>query len=130
LSVVVDASAVVAALTERPGAEPLVDRLTQDGEVYAPHVLDLEFASAVRGLARGGELTESGAERVLDLYDDLAIQRFAHTGLLRRIWDLGSNLSVYDASYVALAEALRVPLVTADARLTRAPGHLAEIELL
>jgi len=32
--------------------------------------------------------------------------------------------------YVALAEALDAPLVTADARLARAHGHRARIELV
>ena len=43
-------------------------------------------------------------------------------GLLSRIWELRDNVSAYDATYVAVAEALEAPLVTADGRLARAPG--------
>ena len=56
--------------------------------------------------------------------------RYPHAPLLCRIWDLRSNLTAYDAAYVALAEALRARLLTADTRLAEAPGHHAEIELV
>ena len=39
-------------------------------------------------------------------------------------------MTPYDAAYVALAEALAVVLVTADAILARAPGSHCAIELL
>lgn len=45
------------------------------------------------------------------------------------MWELGSNLTAYDAAYVALAEALAAPLVTCDARLARAPGIRASVEV-
>jgi predicted nucleic acid-binding protein len=32
--------------------------------------------------------------------------------------------------YVALAEALEAPIVTCDARLAKAPGHRARIEVI
>jgi predicted nucleic acid-binding protein len=55
--------------------------------------------------------------------------RYPHTPLAERIWDLRENLTAYDAAYIALAEALDAPLVTMDARLARAPGIRAVIEL-
>ena len=58
------------------------------------------------------------------------INRHAHDPLLARCWELRENVTPYDASYVALAEALRVPLLTADARLANAPGIRCEVELL
>jgi predicted nucleic acid-binding protein len=50
--------------------------------------------------------------------------------MLRRCWELRDNATVYDAAYVALAEHLGVTLVTADRRLTEAPGPRCEVELL
>jgi predicted nucleic acid-binding protein len=49
---------------------------------------------------------------------------------MRRVWDLRHNLSVYDASYVALAESLDTILLTGDERLVRASGIRCEVELL
>jgi len=58
----------------------------------------------------------------LDAWRRLGITRYAMPGLLERVWELRENLSAYDAGYVALAEALRCSLVTADARISRASG--------
>ena len=44
------------------------------------------------------------------------------------MWDLRHNLSAIDAAYIALAEALDVPLVTTDAKLASAPRHRARVE--
>jgi len=55
--------------------------------------------------------------------------RYPHAPLADRIWELRENLTAYDATYVALAEVLDAPLVTMDARLARAPGVRAEVEL-
>lgn len=57
------------------------------------------------------------------------IDRFDHAAFIDRIWELRDNLTAYDATYVAPAERLGVPLVTCDARLGSAPGHRAKIEL-
>ena len=85
-------------------------------------LIDLEVTSVWRGLVRGGRVPAARVEAALDDLRDLPIQRVEHTSLLPRCWELRENLSAYDATYVALAEALDAPLVTADARLARAPG--------
>ena len=58
------------------------------------------------------------------------LRRYPHDFLLPRVWELRSNLTVYDAVYVALAEALGAPLLTRDRRLAAAPGHHAQVELV
>ena len=60
---------------------------------------------------------------------DMRLSRYSHTPFLDRVWELKDNLSAYDAAYVALAETLSAPLVTTDARLARAPGIRAEVEV-
>ena len=60
----------------------------------------------------------------------LGLRRLAVVGLLSRIWELRDNLSAYDATYVALAEALACELVTADARLAQAPGPTCAITVV
>ncbi len=52
----------------------------------------------------------------------LGVVRHPVTGLLDRIWQMRENVSAYGASYLALAETLGCPLLTADARLSRVPG--------
>lgn len=60
----------------------------------------------------------------------IRIERSPHLPLLARCWELRHNLTVYDASYVALAELLGAPLLTGDARLAAAPGIRCDVELL
>jgi predicted nucleic acid-binding protein len=125
---VVDTSAVVAALTGRPPALGLTERLATDGDLWAPHLLDVEFLHALRRLVLGGRLGEDRAADARDDFADLAISRHGHTALADRIWQL-RGLTAGDATFVALAELLDTPLVTCDARLARAPGHRATVEL-
>lgn len=127
--VVIDASALVDALLGEQADPQLLARLEDAGELHAPHVLDVEVLHALGRLVRMEEIDD---ERALDVIDDLRIapiERYAHDRLTERIWSLGGNVTAYDAAYVALAEALDLPLVTTDARLARAPGHDATIEL-
>ncbi len=126
---VVDTSAVVAALTGGPGAGALRARLGGDGDLHAPHLVDVEVLHALRRLVAGRALTLRRAEEARADFAELAIVRYPHEPLADRIWELRNNLSAYDAAFAALAEALGVPLVTCDAALARAPGHRADVEL-
>jgi predicted nucleic acid-binding protein len=61
---------------------------------------------------------------------DLPVRVFPTAPLLPRVWELCDNLSAYDACYVALAEALETPLLTADRRLATAPGIRCTVEVI
>ena len=124
---VVDTSAVLAALGSRPPNPALITRLADDGDLHAPHLIDIEILNALRGLVRGGQLSEDRAQDLRTDVEDLAITRYGHQPLADRIWMLRQNLTAYDAAFVALAEALAVPLITCDARLAKAPGVTAEL---
>lgn len=127
---VVDASALVRALDPTPETVRLLDDLVEDGDLHAPHLVDVEVAQALRRLVAIGALSEDRAHDArLDL-DHLPLTRYPHGALLPRAWELRHVLSAYDGVYVALAEALGAPLVTCDARLARAPGVRATIELV
>jgi predicted nucleic acid-binding protein len=82
--------------------------------------------SAKRDTLRGQIVAERG-ELALASLAALDVERHDHHPLLSRIWALRSNLTAYDASYVALAEALDAPLLTRDGRLATASGHTARI---
>jgi predicted nucleic acid-binding protein len=128
--IVVDASALVEALFEGPGG-PLGARLLRSGDaLIAPHLIDVEVAQVVRRMLGRGQIElRRASEAMLDLAD-FPIARRPHTLLLPRVWELRSNLTAYDAVYVALAEALDAPLVTRDSRLASAPGHAARVEVI
>ena len=126
---VVDTSAVVGVLVARPRNQHLVDRLGIDGDLHAPHLIDIELLHALRRLVLAGHLGEDRAADARTDFADLAVVRYGHAALADRIWELRHNLTAYDASFVALSEALEVPLVTCDARLADAPGHHATVEL-
>jgi predicted nucleic acid-binding protein len=129
--IVLDASAAVEVLLGLPRAAPqLRTRLARAGEtLHVPHVFDLEVLAAIRRHARRGVLSEHRAQRALGALDDLRATRYSHVSLRPRIWELRENITPYHAAYVALAEALRAPLVTVDAALAGAPGARADVEL-
>ena len=126
---VVDTSAVVGALTGRPPSDAVIERLAADGDLAAPHLIDIEFLHALRRLVLGRQLSEDRAADARGDFADLAITRYEHTVVADRIWQLRHGLTAYDAAFVALAELLGVPLVTCDARLADAPGNRAVTEL-
>jgi predicted nucleic acid-binding protein len=90
--------------------------------VQVPHLVDIEVTSALRRAAAASTITATDGWSALDTWRRLAVTRHAATGLLNRVWELRANVTAYDATYVALAEALGCALVTADGRLARASG--------
>ena len=128
--IVVDASAVLEVLLQTPAAPRISRRLFAPGEtLHAPHLIDIEVAQVVRRYERSGALTPvRGAEALADLAD-LPLHRYPHNILLSRIWQLRHNLTAYDAAYLALAEALRAPLLTRDRALASAGGRVKVVVL-
>lgn len=127
---VIDASVLaVALLDDGPDGDTVRSRLLGE-KLAAPSMIDLEVASVWRGLARAGQVDARRLGLALDDLRDLPIQRVEHTPLLTRCWELRDNLTIYDAAYVALAEALEVPLLTGDQRLARSTGPRCSIEVI
>lgn len=96
----------------------------------APDLVDVETVSVLRRRWRAGDLTARRLRSaVVDLLS-LPIARFPTGPLIMRAYELRSNVTPYDAPYVALAEGLSCPLVSADARLARAPGIRCHVDIL
>lgn len=116
--IVLDASAALSGLMN---AGPARESMAVE-QLHAPHLVDSEVASGLRRQVASGRIATDDGWAALDAWRRLGLTRYATHGLLERIWGLRHNLSAYDAGYVALAESLACSLVTADARISRAPG--------
>jgi predicted nucleic acid-binding protein len=129
--IVVDASALLEALLNTSAGSVVARRLfTENETLHAPHLLDVEIAQVLRRYAMTGELTPTRGLQALEDLADWPLTRYPHDLLLPRMWELRHNVTAYDAAYIALAEALSVPLLTRDAGLASAAGHHAQIELV
>jgi predicted nucleic acid-binding protein len=126
---VVDTSAVLEALAARDPAPGLIERLAEDGDLHGPHLIDTEMLHALRRMSMSDQISNDRAEDARSDFASLALVRYSHQPLSDRVWELRHNVTAYDATFIALAEALAAPLITCDARLASAPGHSAQIEL-
>lgn len=128
--IIVDASVLANALTDDgPLGRLARSELSRDVHWSGPEHLLVEALSAVRGRLLGGKIGHRRAGEALDALEDAAIELLPTAPLLRRMWELRANLTAYDAAYVAAAEAHDGALVTADRRLTQAPGLGCEVRL-
>lgn len=128
--IVVDAGVIAAALgSDDPQAVATRSRVLED-DLVAPYLIDVEVVSTWRKLTAAGRLDGRRAEIARIDLRELPIRRVPHTRMMERCWELRHNVTIYDAVYVALAEALDVPLVTADRRLANATGPRCRFEVL
>jgi predicted nucleic acid-binding protein len=127
--IVIEASAMVDALVDQP-ANPALLALIADSELHAPSVLDNEVASALRGHAKGGLLSDQRMADAADDFSALRIERYALAPMLRSVLALKDTYTVYDAAYIVLAQALDAPLVTADTKLVGARALGVDVQVL
>lgn len=129
-SAVIDCSALVRALAdESPRGDAVRLRLADEIALAAPSLLDYELISALLGMIGGGKLTPRQMDRIVNSYKALNVARHETLIMWERVRDLNHNLSAYDAQYVALAEALDLPLITCDARIARSGAAKCAIEV-
>ena len=126
--IVIDSSAVVDLLaggSER--ATWVAERIGDSEPLAAPHLLDVEVIGALRRLVDAGHVSLHEADRAVGDLVQLDLERYPHLDLVDRAWSLRDRLSMGDAIFVSLAEALAAPLLTTDRRLARTHGLDTEI---
>lgn len=130
--IVIDASAIIELLLDRaPRADPIATRVRREApQLAVPHLVDVEVAQVLRRFARSREIGEPRALAAMEDFLDLPLVRYPHAPILGRAFELRRNATMYDAVYLALAEALGAPLLTCDAKLGRVPGHAAKVEVV
>jgi predicted nucleic acid-binding protein len=122
VTVVVDSSAVVAALAGGGDEGAWAESELARDDLAAPHLMLVEVANILRRSSLSGQLSADVASIAHGDLLDLPIALFPYEATADRAWELRTNLSMYDAWYVALAERLEADLVTLDRRIARAPG--------
>jgi predicted nucleic acid-binding protein len=128
--IVIDCSAMIELLAAKTHTgDAIARRVTAAQTLCAPYVLDGEVISALLGLMRGQKISEREADVALSNYRAFPVKRQDVLPLWPRLKSLHANLSAYDAQYVGMAEALRVPLITADARIKRSGIARCEVEV-
>jgi predicted nucleic acid-binding protein len=126
--IVIDASIVAPALADDGDDGDRVRQRLRGERLAAPELIDLEVASVIRKTLLAGDVDQRRARLALADLGALPLRRVSHRPLLPRAWELHPNVTPYDAAYVALAELLDVPLLTADHRLARSPGARCRFE--
>ncbi len=128
--VVVDASVVVSLLIQSTHSGESIAARLEGAQLHAPDHLPVEVTNVLRRLRISSVLTDAEAAIASDGFWSLAIQLWPFEVVAARAWQLGHNVSCYDAAYVAIAERLGGALLTSDARLARATGTECTIELV
>ena len=129
--IVIDASALANVVgDDGPAGRAARARLLDAAEASTPDLADVETVAVLRKRWLAGDLTDRRFRSAIDDLLALPLARFPTGPLMIRAYELRSNVTAYDASYIALAEGLACTLVTADARLARCPGTNCAIEIL
>ena len=129
--IVIDASILANAVGDDGQAGRVARaRLSADADASAPDLVDVETVSVLRKRWLAGDLTARRFRSAVEDLLALPLVRVPTGPLMRRAYELRANVTAYDAAYVALAEALTCALITADARLARAPGIRCTVEVL
>ena len=125
----VDSSVLVAVLIDSGQHGSWAEGILARGTRYAPELVMVETMNILRRLERAKQITRAEANAGSDDLMELEIQLFPFEPFSNRIWELRHSLTSYDAWYVAVAEALSLPLATLDRRLSRAYGPNCEFLL-
>lgn len=117
-------------LLGKPNAERIRERVAAGEGPAAPYVNDVEVISVIRRDFLRGLIDRTAASQAVGDLREWPGERFEHQAFLDRAWQLRATVRSRDAMYIALAEALRAPLLTTDRRLANATGLHSRIEVL
>jgi predicted nucleic acid-binding protein len=126
MTLVIDASMVVAALVDSGPAGSWADSLLDSTDLAAPHLMPVEVANILRRAAQTGDISTDVAALAHGDLLQLGVALFPYEPFGDRVWELRGNLTAYDAWYVAVAERLNAPLATLDGRLAGSAGPRCE----
>lgn len=129
MSCVVDASVIVAALVDTGPDGQWAESLIAAGALYAPAMLGVEATSALRRLELARRITAAQANAAQADLQRLTIELLPFEPFADRVWQLRPQVTSYDAWYVAVAEALDLPMATLDRRLAKAAAAACEFRL-
>lgn len=129
MTVVVDASVVVAAIVDSGETSRWAEHILATGNLVAPHLMLAEATNALRRAELAGEISPDTACIAFRDLVDLPVGLYLFEPFANRVWELRHTATAYDAWYVALAESLGAPFVTLDTRLSRAPGPTCRFEV-
>lgn len=122
MNVVVDACVLVASLIDSGPHGEWAEGIVASGSLYAPELAQVEAVNTLRKLERARSITAAEAGDAHRKLMHLNIERVSFEPMAERVWELRHNLTSHDAWYVAVAEALGVPLATLDERLAKTKG--------
>jgi predicted nucleic acid-binding protein len=126
LNTVVDSSVLVAALVDTGPHGDWAESVLAGGSLCAPELALAEATNIFRRLERAKLITTPEANAARNDLMQLDIDLFPFEPFADRIWELRHNVTSYDAWYVALAEALKLPLATLDEPLSKSNGITCE----
>ena len=112
--IVVDSSVVVAALIDRGPVGTWAEEVLKSGPLCAPHLMPVEAANILRRSASVGDISVDVASLAHQDLTSLPVELFPYGLSASRVWELRSNVTAYDAWYVALAEMIGTRLATLD----------------
>ena len=128
--IILDASAVIEFLLRANSVPEIMDAIEQTEVIACPVILDFEILNTLRRQTQEKLVTSKRANQALEVYHGLTLERFDTSLLTERIWLLRHNFTSYDASYIALAELLEIPLVTCDKKWRDQKLHRADIRYI
>lgn len=117
-----DASVLVAALVDSSEHGSWAEDVIISGSLHAPELARVEATNILRRLERSKQVSSAQANAAHDDLMELSLETFGFDPFADRIWELRHSITSYDAWYVALAEALQLPLATLDLKLAKASG--------